>query len=123
MNELDFILYSLPEEDGKVQVVVKDETIWCTQKAMAALYGVGIPAISKHLNHIFEEGELEKEVAVSKMETTTQHGAIEGKTQTHCVDFFNLDTIIAVGYRVNSLRATRFRQWATKVLNEYILIA
>ena len=120
MKEIDFILYNLPEEDGNVQVVVKDETIWCTQKAMSELYGVGVPAINKHLSHIFDEGELEKEVVVSKMEITTQHGAIEGKTQTRNVDFYNLDAIIAVGYRVNSLRATRFRQWATKVLNEYI---
>ncbi len=120
MKEIDFILYNLPDEDGNVQVVVKDETIWCTQKAMSELYGVGVPAINKHLSHIFDEGELEKEVVVSKMEITTQHGAIEGKTQTRNVDFYNLDAIIAVGYRVNSLRATRFRQWATKVLNEYI---
>ena len=110
MKELEFILYSLPEEDGKVQVVVKDETIWCTQKAMAQLFGVGVPAISKHISHIFEEGELEEQVAVSKMEITTQHGAIEGKTQSKEAAFYNLDAIIAVGYRVNSLRATRFRQ-------------
>ena len=120
MKELEFILYSLPEEDGKVQVVVKDETIWCTQKAMAQLFGVGVPAISKHISHIFEEGELEEQVVVSKMEITTQHGAIEGKTQSKEAAFYNLDAIIAVGYRVNSLRATRFRQWATTVLKEYI---
>lgn len=120
MKDLEFILYSLPEEDGKVQVVVKDETIWCTQKAMAQLFGVGVPAISKHISHIFEEGELEEQVVVSKMEITTQHGAIEGKTQSKEASFYNLDAIIAVGYRVNSLRATRFRQWATTVLKEYI---
>ena len=78
---VQFILYHLPDEEGKVQVVIKDETIWATQKAMAQLFGVGIPAISKHLTHIFDEGELDKEVVVSKMEITTQHGAIEGKTQ------------------------------------------
>ena len=76
-NEIQFLLYSLPDEEGKVQVVIKDETIWCTQKAMAQLFGIGIPAISKHLKNIFEEGELQKEVVVSKMEITTQHGAIE----------------------------------------------
>lgn len=119
-NEIQFLLYTMPEEKGTVQVVVKDETLWCTQKAMAQLFGVGVPAISKHLNHIFDEGELEKEVVVSKMEITTQHGAIEGKTQVQEVDFYNLDAIIAVGYRVSSLKATRFRQWATKVLHEYI---
>ena len=119
-NEIQFLLYNLPEEEGKVQVVIKDETIWSTQKAMAQLFGVGVPAISKHLKNIFEEGELIKEVVVSKMEITTRHGAIEGKTQISSVDFYHLDPIIAVGYRVNSASATRFRQWATKILNEYI---
>ena len=119
-NEIQFLLYNLPDEEGKVQVVIKDETIWCTQKAMAQLFGVGVPAISKHLKNIFEEEELQKEVVVSKMEITTRHGAIEGKTQTSSVDFYHLDAIIAVGYRVNSARATKFRQWATKILNEYI---
>lgn len=119
-SEIQFLLYNLPEEEGKVQVIVKDETIWCTQKAMAQLFGVGVPAISKHLKNIFEEGELQKEVVVSKMEITTRHGAMEGKTQTSTVDFYHLDAIIAVGYRVNSVRATKFRQWATRILNEYI---
>lgn len=119
-NEIQFLLYNLPNEDGKVQVVIKDETIWCTQKAMSQLFGVGVSAISKHLKNIFQEGELQKEVVVSKMEITTRHGAIEGKTQTSSVDFYHLDAIIAVGYRVNSARATKFRQWATKILNEYI---
>jgi len=119
-SEIQFLLYSLPDEEGKVQVIVKDETIWCTQKAMAQLFGVGVPAISKHLKNIFQEGELQKEVVVSKMEITTRHGAMEGKTQTFSVDFYHLDAIIAVGYRGNSLRATKFRQWATKILNEYI---
>ena len=119
-NEIQFLLYNMPDADGKVQVVIKDETLWCTQKAMAQLFGVGVPAISKHLKNIFEEGELSREVVVSKMEITTQHGAIEDKMQTHSVDFYHLDAIIAVGYRVSSLKATRFRQWATKILNEYI---
>ena len=119
-NEMQFLLYNMPEAEGKVQVVIKDETLWCTQKAMAQLFGVGVPAISKHLKNIFEEGELNREVVVSKMEITTQHGAMEDKLQTHNVDFFHLDAIIAVGYRVSSLKATRFRQWATKILNEYI---
>ena len=119
-NEIQLLLYSRPDEEGKVQVVIKDETIWCTQKAMAQLFGVGVPAISKHLKNIFEEGELQKEVVVSKMEITTQHGAIKGKTQTSSVEVYNLDAIISVGYRVNSTKATRFRQWATKILAEYI---
>ena len=80
---------------------------------MAQLFGVGVPAISKHLKNIFDEGELIREVVVSKMEITTHHGAIDDKTQTHSVDFYHLDAIIAVGYRVNSIKATRLRQWAT----------
>lgn len=92
-----------------MQVVIKDETIWCTQKAMAQLFGVGIPAISKHLKNIFDEGELQKDVVISKMEITTQHGAMEEKSQRHKVDFYNLDAIISVGYRVSSPKATKFR--------------
>ena len=119
-KEIQFLLYSLPDEDGRVQVVIKDENIWCTQKAMAELFGVGVPAISKHLKNIFEEGELDEKVVVSKMEITTQHGAMEGKTQRSETSFYSLDAIISVGYRVSSARATKFRQWATKILNEYI---
>ena len=120
MNKIQFILYQLPEEEGKVQVVIKDETIWATQKAMAQLFGVGVPAISKHLKNIFEEKELDEQVVVSKMEITTQHGAIEGKMQRNETAFYSLDAVIAVGYRVSSARATKFRIWATKILNEYI---
>lgn len=119
-HEIQFLLYNTPDDNGSVQMVVKDETLWCTQKAMAQLFGVGVPAVSKHLKNIFEEGELEKNVVVSKMEITTQHGAIPDKSQTHDVDFYHLDAIIAVGYRVNSAKATKFRQWATKILSEYI---
>ena len=89
-NEIQFLLYNMPNADGKIQVVIKDETLWCTQKAMAQLFGVGVPAISKHLKNIFDEGELDKDVVVSKMEITTQHGAIEEKTQTHKVVFVPL---------------------------------
>ena len=119
-REVQFLLYNMPEDSGKVQVVIKDETIWCTQKAMAQLFGVGVPAVSKHLKNIFEEGELDKEVVVSKMEITTPHGAMDDKFQTHTVEFYHLDAIIAIGYRINSAKATKFRQWATKILNEYI---
>ena len=119
-KEIQFILYNMPDDEGKVQVVIKDDTIWCTQKAMSQLFGIGVPGICKHLGKIFDEGELTKEVVVSKMEITTQHGAIEGKTQKKDVEFYSLDAIIAVGYRVSSMKATRFRQWATKILNEYI---
>ncbi len=113
-NEIQFLLYNMPDADGKVQVVIKGETIWCTQKAMAQLFGVGVPAISKHLKNIFEEGELVADSVISKMETT----AADGKNYT--TTYYSLDAIIAVGYRVSSLKATRFRQWATKILNEYI---
>ena len=118
MNEIQFILYSMPDGDGKVQVVIKDETLWCTQKAMAQLFGVGVPAISKHLSNIYAEGELDKDTTFSKMEIVVNRG-FRGAVPEE-VDFYNLDAIIAVGYRVNSLKATRFRQWATKILNEYI---
>ena len=119
-QEIQFILYNLPNENGKVQVIIKDETLWCTQKAMAQLFDVGVPAISKHLKNIFEEGELDEIVVVSKMEITTQHGAIEGKTQQKETKFYSLDAIISVGYRVNSAKATNFRIWATKILKEFI---
>ena len=117
-REVQFLLYNMPEDSGKVQVVIKDETIWCTQKAMAQLFGVGVPAVSKHLKNIFEEGELSPEMTISKMETVINRGK-RGKVNEF-IDFYNLDAIIAVGYRVSSLKATRFRQWATKILNEYI---
>ena len=119
-QEIQFLIYSLPEEEGKVQVVIKDETLWCTQKAMAQLFGVQRPAITKHLGNIFREGELDEKVVCSILELTTEHGAIEGKTQSTPTKFYSLDAIIAVGYRVSSLKATRFRQWATKILHEYI---
>ena len=117
-KEIQFLLYSLPDEEGKVQVVIKDETLLCTQKAMAQLFGVGVPAISKHLGHIFEEGELDRTTTVSKMEIVVNRG-FRGSVNEE-VEFYSLDAIIAVGYRVSSLKATRFRQWATKILHEYI---
>ena len=117
MNEIQFLMY---ESDEKIEVVVKDETIWATQKAIAGLFGVGVPAISKHLKNIFESGELDEKVVVSILENTTKHGAIEGKTQKKDVKFYNLDAIISIGYRINSQKATKFRIWATDVLKEYI---
>lgn len=119
-NEFNFLIYKAPDKDVKVNAVIKDDTIWLTQKSMAELLGVQTPAISKHLKNIFEEGELEEQVVISKMEITTQHGAIANKTQTSETNFYNLDAIISVGYRVNSIQATHFRIWATKVLKEYI---
>lgn len=117
-NEIQFLLYNMPDADGKVQVVIRGETLWCTQKAMAQLFGVGVPAISKHLKNIFTEGELNPDTTISKMETVVNRG-IRGEVN-ELIDFYSLDAIIAVGYRVSSLKATRFRQWATKILNEYI---
>ena len=108
----------MPDAEVKVQVAIQDETLWCTQKAMAQIFGVGVPAISKHLKNIFDEGELDKTTTISKMEMVVNRGFRGGVTE--CVDFYSLDAIIAVGYRVSSLKATRFRQWATKILHEYI---
>ena len=117
-NEIQFLLYNMPDGDGKLQVVIRGETLWCTQKAMAQLFGVGVPAISKHLKNIFAEGELDPDTTISKMETVVNRG-IRGEVKEF-IDFYSLDAIIAVGYRVSSLKATRFRQWATKILYEYI---
>ncbi len=119
-RELQFLIYNTPQEDISVNVVIQDETIWLTQKAMAELFGIQTPAISKHLKNIFTEGELDESEVVSKMEITTQHGAISGKTQTQKTQFYNLDAIISVGYRVNSAKATQFRIWATNTLKEFI---
>lgn len=115
---ISFLLYNLPDNEGQVQAVVRDETIWLTQKAMSDLFGVQVPAISKHLKNIYEEGELIRDTTISKMETVVNRGFRGEVSQS--VEFYNLDAIISVGYRVNSAKATRFRQWATRVLNEFI---
>lgn len=120
-RDFNFLIYKTAEEDITVNAVIRDETIWLTQKAMSELFGVQTPAISKHLKSIFEEGELAQEVVVSKMEIPTPHGAMPGKTQMQTVMMYNLDAIISVGYRINSHRATQFRIWATGVLKEYMV--
>lgn len=120
-QDFHFLIYNTPDNDVRINAVIKDDTIWLTQKAMAQLFGVQVPAISKHLKNIFEEGELREDVVVSKMEVTTQHGAIADKTQVKDANFYNLDAIISVGYRVNSSKATQFRIWATNVLKEFII--
>lgn len=117
-NAIQFLLYSLPDEQGKVQVVIKDETIWCTQKAMAELFGIDKSGISRHIANIFKDEELQQDTTVAKIATVVNRG-IRGEVE-ELVDFYNLDMIIAVGYRVSSPKATKFRQWATKILNEYI---
>ena len=113
-QDIQFILYNLPEKDGKVQVIIRYETLWCTQKAMAQLFGVDRTVISKHLKNIFESSELQQDSVCAKFAHTAEEGKIYNS------QFYNLDAVISVGYRVNSLQATRFRQWATKILNEYI---
>ena len=119
MKELQFLIYSTPQENVKIDVVVKDETLWLTQKAMSALFNVQVPAISKHIKNIYDEGELIENATISKMETVVNRG-FRGAVK-ELVDFYNLDMIISVGYRVNSAKATVFRQWATKTLKEFII--
>lgn len=116
-NSFNFLVYKSKDEDVSVSALIKDDTIWLTQKAMAELFDVNVPAISKHLSNIFAEGELERAATISKMETVQ----IEGERNVKRVqDFYNLDAIISVGYRVNSRRATNFRIWATGILKEYM---
>ena len=117
-NGFDFLIYKAADEEVTVNAVIKDETIWLTQKSMAELFEVKIPAISKHLANIYDEGELNQDSTVSKMEIVQKEGS---RSVTRKVDFYNLDAIISVGYRVNSKRATHFRQWATSVLKEYMI--
>ena len=117
-NETQFILYQLPEEEGVIQVVVKDETIWATQKAMAQLFGVDKSGISRHIANVFKEGELKQEMTVAKIATVIHRGK-RGEVE-ELIDYYNLDMIISIGYRVNSAKATKFRIWATRVLKEYI---
>lgn len=120
MAENDLLIYKNKDGNIIVDAIYKDETLWLSQKGMAKVFEVGIPAISKHLKNIFEEKELEESMVVSKMENTTVHGAIEGRTQTIEINIYSLDAIIAVGYRINSKKATEFRIWATKILKEYM---
>ena len=116
-KEIQFILYNLPEGNGTVQAHVENETIWLTQKAMAELFGVSIPAINQHLKNIYDTEELTAEATIKKNLIVQQEGNRQVKREQ---TFYSLDVIISVGYRVNSRRATHFRQWATKILNEYI---
>ena len=117
----EFLLYTAPNGDVKVEAFLHDENIWLTQKRMSELFGKGRSTITEHLQNIFEEGELQEDLVSRNFRHTTQHGAIEGKTQTVNVKFYNLDAILSVGYRVNSMKATQFRIWASKVLKEYII--
>lgn len=114
----EIIFYNTPSGDVKIEVIFTDETFWLTQKRMAELFGVEVPAINKHLSNIYETGELHKDATISILETVQQEGSRMVKRK---VEFYNLDTIIAVGYRVNSHQATQFRIWATKTLKEFII--
>ena len=111
----EFLIFQIEGKESGVQVVYHDETVWCTQKAMAELFDVGVPAISKHLKNIFESGELSEDSVISKMETTASDG------KSYNTTFYNLDAIISVGYRVNSTRATQFRQWCTFILRQFAI--
>ena len=114
----EFLTFVAEGKEQGVQVLYKDEAVWATQKAMATLFDVGVPAINKHLNNIFEEGELKKEATISKMEIVQTEG---NRTVNRSTTFYNLDAIISVGYRVNSIRATQFRQWCTYVIRQFSL--
>lgn len=114
----EFLLYTAPNGAIKVEVLLANETIWLTQKRMAELFGVGVPAVSKHLDNIYESGELQREATVSVLETVQQEGT---RQVTRKLEYFNLDAVISVGYRVNSAQATQFRIWATALIKEYII--
>jgi len=114
----EIVFYSTPDGDKKVEVLFQDENLWLTQKAIARLFGVEVPAISKHLGNIYETGELERKATISILETVRQEGSRSVKRK---LEYYNLDAIIAIGYRVNSYQATQFRIWATKTLKEFII--
>ena len=114
------LLYQTPDGVTKIEVKLQNETVWLSLDQMAELFQRNKSTISRHIKNVFEEGELNRELVVAKNATTTRHGAIDGKTQTHDVEYYNLDMIISVGYRVHSYRGVQFRQWATAVLKEYI---
>ena len=117
----NFLLYTSPNGAIKIDVLIQNESIWLTINQMAELFRIDKSGISRHIKNIFETGELQQELVVAKIATTTQHGAIKGKTQSKAVMYFNLDMIISVGYRVNSIRGTQFRIWATKQIRELIV--
>ena len=112
---VEFLTFVLDGKEDGVQVLYKDETIWATQKAMAVLFEVGVPAISKHLKNIFDEGELAESSVISKMETTASDGKV------YNTQYYSLDAVISVGYRVNSLRSTQFRQWTTNIIRQFAI--
>ncbi len=116
----DIIMYTTDDGTIRIEAAFDGDTVWLSMDQMAELFQRDKSTISRHIKNIFSEGELQKEMVVAKFATTTQHGAIEGKTQTHMTEFYNLDVIISVGYRVKSIRGTQFRIWASAILKEYI---
>lgn len=119
-NQGEIVMYQ-PDETIRLEVRLENDTVWLTQAQIVALFQKAKSTISFHISNIFKEGELDEKVVVRKNRTTTIHGAIDGKKQTHEVAYYNLDVIISVGYRVKSLRGTKFRQWATGVIREHLL--
>jgi len=117
----EIILYQTEALAQRVEVRIEDETVWLNRNQIAGLFGRDVKTIGKHINNVFSEGELEKELVVANFATTTQHGAIKGKTQTKNIEFYNLDVIISVGYRVKSKQGTQFRIWANQILKDYLL--
>jgi len=117
----EILIYQTEDGQTKIQTRLENETVWLTQSQMAELFGKGRSTITEHINNLFKEGELDEELVCRNFRHTTQHGAIEGKTQEKNVKYYNLDVIISVGYRVKSLQGTKFRQWATARLREYIV--
>lgn len=122
-NEMknEIVLYQSNELPERIEVRIDDETVWLNRQQLAVLFGRDVKTIGKHINNVFSEGELVNRVVVAKFATTTLHGAIKGKTQTQNVEYYNLDVIISVGYRVKSKQGTQFRIWATNVLRDYLL--
>ena len=121
MNNSEIVIYQAEDGQTKIQTRLEEETVWLTQAQIATLFGKGRTTITEHIGNIFSEGELEENVVCRNFRQTTQHGALEEKTQTKNVKFYNLDVIISVGYRVKSHRGTQFRIWATQRLREYIV--
>lgn len=120
-NKSELLIYEAKDGNIKLDVNLENETVWLSLEQMSRLFGRDKSVISRHIKHVFEDGELEKNMVVANFATTTKHGAIEGKTQTHFVDYYNLDVVISVGYRVKSLEGVRFRKWATERIKEYII--
>ena len=119
--DTEILIYETEDGETKIQTRLENETVWLSQVQMAELFGKGRSTITEHINNLFKEGELDEELVCRNFRHTTQHGAIEGKTQENNVKYYNLDIIISVGYRVKSIQGTRFRQWATARLREYIV--